>query len=109
MRLAVGATLHARALLFDMDDALVNSAAIIAGLWRHWVARYCLDPEAVLLASPGRRTIKTVMIFAPPGMDAPAEATRLAAVAAEMTQGLAVIPGASALLHSPGRCQSPCA
>jgi sugar-phosphatase len=100
MRLAAGTTLHARALLFDMDGTLVNSAAVIAGLWRNWAARHCLDPEAVLLASPGRRTIETVRMFAPPGTDAPAEATHLAAAAAETTQGLAAIPGAPALLHS---------
>ena len=86
MRLAAGTTLHANVLLFDMDGTLVNSAAVIAGLWRHWAARHCLDSEAVLLASPGRRTIETVRMFAPLGTDAPAEAARLAAVAAETTE-----------------------
>ncbi|HEY0205329.1 MAG TPA: HAD-IA family hydrolase [Acetobacteraceae bacterium] len=100
MRLAVGATLHARVLLFDMDGTLVNSTAVIAGLWRHWAARHSLDPDAVLLASPGRRTIETVRMFVPHGIDAVAEANGLAAAAAETTQGLAAIPGASALLHS---------
>lgn len=100
MRLAAGVTLHARALLFDMDGTLVNSTAVIAGLWRHWAARHRLDPDAVLLASPGRRTIETVRMFAPHGTDVVAEATGLAAAAAETTQGLAANPGASSLLHS---------
>lgn len=39
-------------------------------------------------------------MFAPHGTDAVAEATGLAAAAAETTQGLAAIAGASALLHS---------
>ena len=83
-----------------MDGTLVNSTAAIAGLWRHWAARHSLDPDAVLLASLGRQTVETVRMFVPHGTDAVAEATGFAAAAAETTQGLAAIPGASALLHS---------
>ena len=64
MRLAAGEVLQARALLFDMDGTLVNSTAIIAGLWRRWAARHSLDPDAVLLASLGRRTIETFQVTA---------------------------------------------
>ena len=100
MQIGAGTDLPARALLFDMDGTLVNSTPVIVGLWRRWAARHGVDPEALLSASPGRRAIETVRMFAPPGMDVVAEAASLAKAAGEETEGLAPIPGASALLHS---------
>jgi len=100
MQIGAGTDLPARALLFDMDGTLVNSTPVIVGLWRRWAARHGVDPEALLSASPGRRAIETVRMFAPAGMDVVAEAASLAKAAGEETEGLAPIPGASALLHS---------
>ncbi len=61
-----GTELPIQALLFDMDGTLVDSTSVIAGLWRRWSARHGVDPDGVLLASPGRRAIETVKMFAPP-------------------------------------------
>jgi len=58
------------------------------------------DPDAVLLASPGRRAVETVRLFAPPGMDVLAEAARLTEAAATETEGLRAIPGSLAVLAS---------
>ncbi len=100
MQIAAGTELPTQALLFDMDGTLVDSTSVIAGLWRRWSARHGVDPDAVLLASPGRRTIETVRMFALPGVDAAAEAASLTEAATEATEGLTPIPGAAALLRS---------
>lgn len=95
-----GTRIAADALLFDMDGTLVDSTAVIAGLWRRWSAHHGVDPEAVLLASPGRRAIETVRLFAPPGVDALTEAAWLTAEAAQQTEGLIAVPGVKLLLES---------
>ena len=100
MQIAAGTELPTQALIFDMDGTLVDSTSVIAGLWRRWSARHGVDPDAVLLASPGRRTIETVMMFAPRGVDTAAEAASLTKAATEATEGLTSIPGAAALLRS---------
>jgi len=101
MQIVAGTKLPTQALLFDMDGTLVDSTSVIAGLWRRWSARHGVDPDAVLLASPGRRAIETVKMFAPPpGVDAATEAASLTKAAAEATEGLTSIPGAAALLRS---------
>lgn len=100
MRLAAGTTIHAEALLFDMDGTLVDSTSVIAGLWRRWAARHGVDPDAVVLASPGRRAVETVRLFAPAGVDATAEAAFLARAAAEEMDGLVPVPGAARLLRA---------
>ena len=100
MQIAAGTELPTQALIFDMDGTLVDSSSVIAGLWRRWSARHGVDPDAVLLASPGRRTIETVMMLTPPGVDVTAEAASLTRAAAKATEGLTSIPGAAALLGS---------
>ncbi|MFD3840022.1 HAD-IA family hydrolase [Streptomyces sp. NPDC058642] len=44
----------ARALLFDMDGTLVDSADSIDRVWRAFATRHRLDPVTVLAALPGR-------------------------------------------------------
>lgn len=83
-----------------MDGTLIDSSAVITGLWRKWARRHGFDAEAILRASPGRRAIETVALFASPGMDVEAEATRLAVAAGTETEGVVAIPGALALLQS---------
>ncbi len=100
MQIPAGTVIAAKALIFDMDGTLVDSTPVIAGLWRRWAARHGVDPVEVLAASPGRRAIETVRMFAPLGIDAPREAAALARAAAEETEGLAAVPGAVDLLRS---------
>jgi sugar-phosphatase len=100
MQIPSGTKLAAHALLFDMDGTLVDSTSVIAGLWRKWSARHGVDPDAVLLASPGRRAVETVKLFAPNGVDAAIEAAELTRAAAEATEGLMAVRGAADLLQS---------
>ena len=100
MQIAAGTELPTQALIFDMDGTLLDSTSVIAGLWRRWSARHGVDPDAVLLASPGRRIIETVTMFAPRGVDIAAEAAFLTKAASEVTEGLTATPGAAALLRS---------
>lgn len=100
MQVAAGTELPTQALIFDMDRTLVDSTSVIAGLWRRWSARHGVDPDAVLLAVSGRRTIETVMMFAPRGVDTGAEAASLTRAATAAIEGLISIPGAAALLES---------
>lgn len=100
MRIAAGTELPTQALIFDMDGTLVDSTSVITGLWHRWSTRHGVDPQAVLLASPGRRAIEIVTMFAPHGVDAAAEAASLTRAATEATEGLTSVPGAAALLRS---------
>jgi sugar-phosphatase len=100
MQILAGTAIAAKVLIFDMDGTLIDSTLVIEGLWRRWAARHGVNPVEVLAASPGRRAIETVRIFAPWGIDAPAEAAALARAAAEETEGLTAVPGAVNLLRS---------
>lgn len=100
MQVPAGTTIAAKALIFDMDGTLVDSTPVIEGLWRRWATRHGVNPVEVLAASFGRRAIETVRMFAPLGIDAPAEAAALARAAAEETEGLTAVPGAVNLLRS---------
>jgi len=100
VEVAAGAEILARAVLFDMDGTLVDSTSVIAALWRRWSARHGVDPDAVLLASPGRRAIETIRMFAPLDVDVVAEAAALTKAAAEETEALVPVEGARTLVQS---------
>jgi sugar-phosphatase len=100
MQIPSGTVLTARALVFDMDGTLIDSSALITTLWWKWAERHGVEPIAVVRASAGRRAIETVRLFAPEGVDAAAEVSRLFAAAEEDTDGLRAMPGAIELLQS---------
>jgi sugar-phosphatase len=54
-----------RAILFDLDGVLVDSAERIEKTWREWAMRHRLDPAHVISMAHGRRTIETVRLVAP--------------------------------------------
>jgi sugar-phosphatase len=84
--------------LFDLDGVLVNSAECVERTWRTWAARHGLDPETVIAAAHGRRTIETVQMVAPE-LSALEEVASLEANEAMTTEGIHEIPGARELLE----------
>ena len=55
----------ARAILFDLDGVLVDSTADVRRAWIDWAEQKGLDPETVIEAAHGRRTIETITTVAP--------------------------------------------
>jgi len=88
---------NCRAILFDLDGVLVNSAECVERTWREWSARHRLNPEEVIGIAHGRRTIETVRAIAP-HLDALAEVEALEAKEALTTEGIYEIEGARELI-----------
>ena len=86
-----------RAILFDLDGVLVDSTIPVEKGWHDWAKRQGLDPEQVVRAAHGRRTIETVREFAP-SSNVEAEAAALDHAEAEDLEGLHIIPGAAELI-----------
>lgn len=86
------------AILFDLDGVLVDSAECVERTWRGWAARHNLDPEKVIAAAHGRRTIETVRMVAPE-LSADEEVASLEANEAMTSEGIYEIPGARELLE----------
>jgi mannitol-1-/sugar-/sorbitol-6-phosphatase len=87
-----------KAILFDLDGVLVNSAECVERTWRNWAARHCIDPEKVIAYAHGRRTIETVQLVAPE-LSVDAELATLEHSEAMTSEGVYEIPGARELLE----------
>lgn len=87
-----------KAILFDLDGVLVNSAECVERTWRGWATRQHLDPERVISMAHGRRTIETVRLVAP-HLSADAEVASLEANEAMTSEGIYEVPGARELLE----------
>ncbi len=94
-----GDEVRVRGLLFDMDGTLVDSEAVVAGMWRRWAARHGLDPEELMRVQHGRRSIETVRLYPHLGLDAEAEAVLLGAEELAELDGIVEVRGAGALLR----------
>lgn len=92
-------TLHCRAILFDFDGVLVDSAANIARHWRQWAAGHDVDFGAIMQVAHGRRMLETLQIVAP-HLDAETEARRYSTIQAADVDDVVTIDGAAALLNS---------
>jgi mannitol-1-/sugar-/sorbitol-6-phosphatase len=90
--------LRCRAILFDLDGVLVDSAERVEKTWREWAARHQLDAEVVIAAAHGRRTVETVALVAPE-LNADAELRALETSEATNSDGIYEIPGARDLLQ----------
>lgn len=88
-----------QAVLFDLDGVLVDSSRVVERCWRRWAEDRSLAVAEVLELARGRRIVEVVRQLTP-HLDAEAEATRLADLEAEDTEGLRVIPGAPELVAS---------
>ena len=87
-----------RAILFDLDGVLVDSAECVERTWRNWASRHRLNPEHVIAFAHGRRTIETVRLVAP-GLNADAEVAELEAGEAMKTDGIYEIESARDLIE----------
>jgi sugar-phosphatase len=87
-----------RAILFDLDGVLVDSAERVEKTWREWATRHRLDPEHVIAMAHGRRTIETVRLVAPE-LSSDAELAVLAESEATKSDGIYEITGARELLQ----------
>lgn len=87
-----------RAILFDLDGVLVDSARCVERTWRQWSARHGLDPDAIVAVAHGRRTLETIPEVAP-HLDVATEVAALEAIESNTTAGVYEIPGARALLE----------
>jgi sugar-phosphatase len=87
-----------KAILFDLDGVLVNSAELVERTWRVWAARHQLDAEKVIAVAHGRRTIETVRILTP-HLIVEDEVAALESNEAVTSEGVYEIPGARELLE----------
>jgi sugar-phosphatase len=92
-------TVHAAALLFDLDGVLVDSAECVRRVCTDWAVARGLDPAYVLGFGQGRRVQDTVRAVAP-HLDVDTEVAALVGMEATTTDGLYPVPGAHALLAS---------
>jgi sugar-phosphatase len=91
-----------RALLFDMDGTLVDSADSIDRVWRDFATRHRLDPATVLAALPGRTAPDIVagLLPAAGSSDVAAEVAWIRAREEATVDSVTEIPGARRLLAS---------
>jgi len=87
-----------KAILFDLDGVLVNSAELVERTWRAWAVRHQLDADKVIAVAHGRRTLETVRIIAPQ-LNVDAEVAALESSEMITSEGVYEIPGARELLE----------
>jgi len=86
------------AILFDLDGVLLDSTRVVAAQYRRWATENGLDPDEVMKAAHGVRTIEVIQRVAP-HLDAVAETQKIEkreAAADEVVR----MPGAIELLRS---------
>jgi sugar-phosphatase len=87
------------AILFDLDGVLVDSTRAVDREWREWARRKGVDGDAVMAIAHGVRTIEVIRRVAP-HLEAEAEVLELESREADHQEGVRVMPGAGALVHS---------
>ena len=93
-------TLHARAVLLDMDGTLVDSTAVVERLWWEWAAPHGLDRETVLHTVHGRQGWQSMAMLLPdrdPAINRAENEDMLRQESSEL-DGVVEIPGAALLL-----------
>ena len=87
----------AKAILFDMDGVLIDSAPAVERVWRAWALAHGLDPASVVAQAHGRRSIETIRAVAP-AMDAEKENVKVEQMEIDDKDGVTALPGAAQLL-----------
>ncbi len=86
------------AILFDLDGVLLDSTRVVTEQYTRWARENGLDPEYVMEAAHGVRTVEVIRRVAP-HLDAVAETKKIEDREAA-ADGIVQIPGALALLNS---------
>ena len=60
-----GFSINCKAILFDLDGTLIDSAARIRRLWQSWAERHGIQPESIYQVMHGRRAGEIIEMFAP--------------------------------------------
>ena len=92
-------TVFCAAILFDLDGVLVSSTQAVSRQWRRWSAEHGIDPEEALRIAHGRRAAEVIALLAP-DLDAHTEVQILEQREADDVEGVAIMPGALALVRS---------
>lgn len=92
-------TFDCAAILFDLDGVLVDSTRSVTRQWSRWAEENNIDPQEVVEIAHGVRTIEIVRKLAP-HLDAASEVIRIEKREADDQEGVAVMPGAAALLKA---------
>src|SRR5215467_5707371 len=91
-------TFTAKAILFDMDGVLIDSAPAVERVWRKWALAHGLAPDAVIEQAHGRRSVETIRAVAP-HVDAARENVNVEQMEIEDKEGVTALPGALELLR----------
>ena len=86
-----------KAILFDMDGVLIDSAPAVERVWRVWALAHGFDPANVVAQAHGRRSIETIRAVAP-AMDAEKENIVVEQMEIADKDGVTSLPGAAELL-----------
>jgi len=86
------------AILFDLDGVLLDSTRVVAEQYTRWARENGLDPDYVMEAAHGVRTVEVIQRVAP-HLDAVAETKKIEDREAA-ADGIVQIPGALVLLNS---------
>lgn len=95
--MSAGSALVCKAILFDLDGVLVDSAECVERAWRSWSAQHGLNAEDVIAIAHGRRTIETVRAVAP-NLDVLNEVAALELREGMTSEGIYEIEGARPLI-----------
>lgn len=87
----------AKAILFDMDGVLIDSAPAVQRVWRVWAIAHGFDPARVVAQAHGHRSIETIRAVAP-AMDAERENILVERMEIQDKDGVKALPGAAELL-----------
>jgi sugar-phosphatase len=87
----------AKAILFDMDGVLIDSAPAVERVWRAWALAHGFEPAGVVAQAHGRRSIETIRAVAPT-MDAEKENILVEQMEIDDKDGVTALPGSARLL-----------
>jgi sugar-phosphatase len=98
----VTTSLHASALLLDMDGTLVDSTAVVERVWGEWALEHGLDPAVVMTVVHGRQGQESMAILLPdrPMAENIADNDRMLDLETVRVDGIVPIAGAPEFLAS---------
>ncbi|KAF9387160.1 hypothetical protein CPB97_002888 [Podila verticillata] len=96
--------IRCRGLLFDMDGTLVDTTAIVERNWKLWCIEHNVDFEELISTSHGRPSFEIMKQWAPDHLKEHYQSAEYTKILEERvtndTDGMILIPGATALLKS---------